>query len=128
MASIKHAVLVTGDRNWHDQDLVGAKMGAFPDGTLFIHGNAVGADQCCDEEASRMGYPRVRVPYFSHLGRAGGPVRNKYMLEILLALGQAGAEIEVLAFHDNIFRSKGTKHMLQIAGKAGVKRRLVKHA
>lgn len=124
---IKNAVLVTGDRNWKDYALVGRKMGAYPPGTLFLHGNAVGADQCCDEQCSSMGYPRMRMPYFAHLGRAGGPVRNRYMLEILLALQAAGTEVEVLGFHDNIRESKGTRDMLTRAKKAGVKAKLVRH-
>jgi hypothetical protein len=124
---IKHAVIITGDRDWKDMDAVGRRMGAFPEGTLFIHGNATGADFCCDEMATRLGYPKVRMPYFSHLGRAGGPVRNQYMLEILLALQLAGVEVKVLAFHDHIEESKGTADMLRRAKKAGIKRRLVKH-
>lgn len=124
---IKNAVIVTGDRNWHDEDAVGTAMGAFPPGTLFLHGNAVGADQCCDEMASSMGYPRARFPYLSYLGRAGGPARNRQMLEVLLALKAAGADIMVLAFHDNLSESKGTKDMCLRARKAGVRVRLFRH-
>lgn len=125
--TIKHAVIVTGDRNWRDYDAVGRAMGAFPDGTLFIHGNAVGADQCCDEMASKLGYPRMRCPYFSHLGRAGGPVRNQYMLEMLLALRAAGASVCVLGFHDDIENSRGTKDMLKRAKRAQVPRKFYRH-
>jgi hypothetical protein len=127
MTKIKKSVIVTGDRNWHDRDAIGRQMGACLPGTLFIHGNAMGADNCCDEEASAMGYPRIRVPYFSHLGRAGGVVRNEYMLQILLGLQALGADIEVMAFHDNITESKGTKDMVKRAKKAGMKVRLFKH-
>lgn len=124
---IKNAVIISGDRKWTDMELVGRVMGRFPEGTLFIHGNAAGADLCCDEQASKMGYPRVRMPYFAFLGKAGGPVRNQAMLDILLALYLAGAKITVIGFHDNIRESKGTRDMLTRSKKAGVPTKLVRH-
>ena len=102
-------------------------MAKFPEGTLFIHGNATGADECCDEMASRLGYPRLRVPYFGFLGRSGGPVRNRYMLDVLLALMETGTEVAVEAFHDDLTKSKGTLDMVKRAKKAGVKVTLHRH-
>lgn len=130
---IRYAVLVTGDRNWSDGEAIGQRMGAMPEGTLFIHGNATGADYWCDEMASQLGYPRARVPYCAWMGAAGGPFRNAVMLQMLLGLGALGTKIEVWAFHDDLYgltangHKRGTKDMVDQAKKEGLKVRHYKH-
>jgi hypothetical protein len=46
-------------------------------------------------------------------GLAAGPIRNRQMLT-------EGKPDLVIAFHENIEKSKGTKNMLELAKQAGV--------
>lgn len=124
---LNRLIVVTGDRNWGDFELVATKMASEPNSTIFMHGNATGADQCCDEGCSSMGYPRMRVPYIGKLGRAGGPVRNDAMKQVAVALQTAGWEVEVWAFHDDMPHSEGTKDMVVRCRKAGLKVRAFRH-
>jgi hypothetical protein len=52
-------------------------------------------------------------------GKAAGPIRNRQML-------LAKPEI-VIAFHDDLDSSKGTKDMVKIAKRTGVKVKLARH-
>ena len=67
-----------------------------------------------------QGKPGISVPYFKWLGKAGGPARNTLMLKILLGLQTQGYDIEVIAFHEDLSKSKGTKNMLAQVKKADI--------
>lgn len=115
------AVLVTGGVDYSNRQAIEERLGHYPPGTLVIHGAARGADQMAGEVARATSKPVVVVPYFGHLGRAGGPVRNKKMLTILLGLEAMGYSISVEAFHPDLKQSKGTKDMVRIAKRANIK-------
>lgn len=115
----KIAVLVTGGRDFSDRTAVRLKLDEYPEGTLVIHGDAKGADKLAGEEAADLAMGVVKVPYFGHLGRRGGPVRNATMMALLLGLRELGWETHVEAFHDNIAESKGTAGMVRLARKNG---------
>lgn len=93
-----HAVVVTGGRNYSDRPLVRDVIDHLPDGTLVINGGAPGADELCVEAAKSRGLPYMTMPYFKHLGSAGGPVRNWKMLDVLRALREYGYTVQVIAF------------------------------
>ena len=82
--------------------------------TCVIEGEARGADKLSALWATLA---RVKVERFpaqwDKLGRAAGTVRNKLML--------AAGPNEVLAFHNSIEESKGTKDMLRRAMRVGVR-------
>lgn len=61
-------------------------------------------------------YP-LPIPYFEDHGKAGGPVRNAFMLKLLLAFQEAGYETAVEAFD---LGSPGTSNMRNQALKHGV--------
>ena len=117
---MKRAVLITGQRTFSDGARVTRELAKLADATVVIHGEAPGADTLADLAAIELGLPRVRVPYFRHLGRAGGPVRNRVMLEILLGLKATGYAVQVIAFFDNPAASRGTKNMVEQAKAANV--------
>jgi hypothetical protein len=64
-----------------------------------------------------MEYPAQWHKY----GRAAGPIRNQQMLA-------EGKPDLVLAFHDDIDGSRGTKDMVNRARRAGVKVEVISHA
>lgn len=124
------AVLVTGDRNWSDQAAVSKALNALQP-SILIEGCARGADRCSEVWATPSS-PFVEHYHFPAKwdteGRAAGPKRNERMLAQLLTISKrADHTVVVFAFHDSLVSSKGTKHMVQIARKAGVRVVLHRH-
>ena len=108
-------LLVCGDRNWTNPFTVYDAIRELLVAPAFIlEGGARGADTIAHDIAHHLGIPHKR--YFANwtqLGKAAGAIRNRWMLE-------KGNPDHVLAFHGDIKNSKGTKHMIEIAKKAGV--------
>lgn len=121
-------VLVCGDRDYTDREGLWTVLDGFrreTDGTLtIIEGGARGADQFASEWADgklAQGVRHVTFPAeWGRYGRAAGPIRNQQMLD-------EGKPDIVLAFHDDIEDSKGTRDMLRRAQKAGVLTRVFDH-
>lgn len=108
-------VIVCGDRNWHDYHAIEGVLSNFRKGTIIIHGAARGADSLADLAAKQLGFERIPFPAkWEELGKKAGIVRNQQMLD-------EGKPDRVIAFHDNIEKSKGTKDMIQRAQKAEIK-------
>ena len=113
-------VLVSGDRHGTNLSAVQGRLSRHAKGTWVIHGDAPGVDTLADKACPLLSFVRIRVPYLGHLGRRGGPARNKVMLDILLALRNNGHSVLVEAFHDDIDNSRGTANMVSQAEKAKV--------
>lgn len=112
-------ILVCGDRNWTDFDLIEKVLREYEPSTI-IHGAARGADSIAGEVGRKLGCHVVEYPAnWLAFGKAAGPIRNKEMLE-------KGTPDLVLAFHSDIGQSKGTLHMVNIAAAARVPTRVVK--
>lgn len=81
---------------------------------IIIDGMARGADSLGYACAVDLGCETERYPAeWEKHGKSAGPIRNHRML-------QEGRPDLVLAFHSDLAKSKGTKHMVEIAMKAGV--------
>jgi len=109
-------ILVCGDRNWQDRQMIRDVLGLYelvPD-VLVIDGMAPGADTIGNEVAEDfgMGTRRFKVDWDKY-GLAAGPIRNQKQLD-------EGKPHLILAFHQNIANSKGTKDMVKRARKAGI--------
>lgn len=113
-------LLVCGDRHWVDQEFIlEAIKKVSPE--LVIEGGAPGADTLARIAASRLKIPVVEFKAeWNTYGRAAGPIRNIKMLV-------EGKPDLVVAFHDDIKNSKGTKHMLEEAKKRGIRTILLHH-
>lgn len=106
-------VLVTGSREWTDPEPIRRELASLPANSILLHGNARGVDRLADQLARELGLDvRPRPADWEVYGRGAGIVRNKQMLA-------EGPDI-VLAFHPNLAEARGTKHMVEIARKAGV--------
>jgi len=106
-------ILVTGDRNWTNVERVIKVLECFPKNTIIVHGNARGADTIAWLVAEELGMTVRKYPAkWSEYGRAAGSIRNKLMYET------EKPDI-VIAFHNDIEHSKGTKHMVGLARKSG---------
>lgn len=108
----EYRALVTGDRNWAAPEVTERVLNEyakrFPRHRMrIIEGGAKGADAAAAEWAKkRRGADHIQVPaQWSKYGRNAGPMRNRKML-------REYDPDAVLGFHDDISRSKGTKHMI----------------
>lgn len=118
------AAIFCGDRNWDDWKAVSAVMRKLHP-RLVIEGDARGADRIAGLKADFLGIARETYPaHWDKHHRAAGPIRNRQMLDRLL---QEPEPRLVVAFHDDLAKSKGTKNMVTIAKKAGVRVMVVKH-
>jgi hypothetical protein len=134
-------ILICGDRNWaatkrydfgdseeeidkanFEADLLVTILRGFVnnfDEVEIISGMAKGADSLAAEFAWSADIPLHQFPaQWDLYKKSAGPIRNQQMLDI-------GKPDLVIGFHNNILESKGTRHMLDIAKKAGVKTYLV---
>src|SRR3990172_671084 len=108
-------LVVTGDRNWSDSDLMFNAMATLDlTFTTVIDGEAKGADTLAHWNAERLGMATQRFPaQWEKYGRAAGPIRNQQMLD-------EGKPTLVWAFHDDLDNSKGTGDMVRRAKKVGL--------
>lgn len=120
-------VIVCGDRNWTDVERIESVLEELHEDVnelAVIEGGAKGADRAAWQWAARNrknGVGWIHCPAnWETYGRAAGPRRNQEMLDYLLQARQQGHAIEVLAFHDDLENSRGTKDMVSRARRAGV--------
>ena len=110
-------VLVCGDRNWTDPIIIMNELIKIMGNQgieVVIEGEQNGADILGKQAAERLGL--TVLPFKANwrkYGLAAGPIRNQQMLK-------EGRPTLVLAFHPYLPGSKGTKHMVDIAMKAGI--------
>lgn len=116
-------VLICGDRNWTDKEKIREYVEILHkkhDDLVIIEGEARGADSLVRDCAKELGVIVEAYPAdWNQYGRAAGPIRNQQMLETVPDM--------VIAFHDDIENSKGTKDMVNRAKKIGIKTLIISH-
>lgn len=106
-------VLACGDRNWTSWVMVKARLSKLPPDTVIVHGAARGADTIAGEVAKSLGMAVDVYPAeWGKFGRSAGPIRNRQMLNTSPDM--------VIAFHNNIAESKGTKDCVTEARRRGI--------
>lgn len=106
-------VLICGDRNWKNYWCIYDVISKLDKNSIIIHGNARGADIMAGTIASKLGFKVTAfAAEWKKYGKAAGPIRNKQMLDENPDL--------VIAFHDDIENSKGTKNCKEEAEKRGI--------
>ena len=117
----QHRVIIAGGRDFHNRLLAFKKIdkiiGDIPKEELMIvEGGANGADRLGRKWAERINAESLTVnaDWETH-GNSAGYIRNKEMAEI---------STQLIAFWDG--KSKGTKHMIDLAEKEGLKVDIVK--
>lgn len=110
-------ILVCGDRNWTDEATILRRLEEYRPiarEVVVIHGAARGADTLGRAIAEGLGYRILGFPAnWRRYGRAAGPIRNQQMLD-------EGRPDLVLAFHNDIQNSRGTRDMVARARLAGI--------
>ena len=116
-------VLISGDRHWSRPSSVVREMkrlkAKYGDNLIVIGGGAPGADTMAEEACWQLNIHFAKVKaLWNHRHASAGPQRNKAMLLL--------RPHELIAFHSNIAKSKGTKDMIKQAKSWGVPHKLVK--
>jgi hypothetical protein len=107
-------VLICGDRSWTDRETIEAYIKTLPPRTIVIQGKCRGADWIARTFAIHYGHIIKDFPARWELyGKGAGSMRNKQMLT-------EGKPDLVVAFHNNLPESKGTKDMIMQAKAAGI--------
>jgi len=107
-------ILCCGSRDWKNKGRIQDILEKYPKDTIIIQGEASGADKLCKEVAKSLGMVVIPVPAdWDKYGKAAGPIRNKLMLDMKPEI--------VIAFHNNIQSSKGTKNCLMQARQQGIR-------
>lgn len=130
-------VLVCGSREWVDPEPIRRELKALPVqtgalttqdgyetcvvGPTIIHGDARGADRLAGQIAEKeLGLLVKPVPAdWNRYGPKAGPLRNERMLK------EFGPIDLVIAFHEDLSRSRGTKDLISRALRAGVPVKIV---
>lgn len=117
------ALIVCGSRDWTDENAVYDAlfwlMGKYVD-LIVIEGAATGADSIAGGWAETWAAEHVSMPAkWEEHGKAAGPIRNGEMLAELMRRSAQHYRVGVLAFP--LGESRGTRHMMRIAGEAGVR-------
>jgi len=106
-------ILVCGSRDWDDPYFIENWFAHFfeshdPESVEVIHGGCHGADIIAGTIAVQNGCKVTEVKAdWKRYGRKAGPIRNREMLKL-------GPEL-VVAFHDDLTKSKGTADMVRAA-------------
>jgi len=108
-------VLVCGSRNWTDKERIYKIISLYNElyhPIVVIHGDAKGADTIAKECSIELGIPFESYPAdWNKYGRSAGPRRNRKMLDT--------NPDTVIAFHDDLYSSKGTLDMVTRSRKKG---------
>ena len=128
-------IIIAGGREFNDYDLLHDKIMEYlasmddtdiinsPSQVKFISGTARGADTLGEQFAYRYGYDVKRFPAdWSGLGKRAGYVRNEQMAKYASDGNNYGV---LIAFWDG--RSRGTKHMIDLANKHGLEVHVVRY-
>jgi hypothetical protein len=114
-------VLVCGDRNWTDFNTIDKFLATqSPITTKIVEGDCKGADKISGYLARKRGFEVIaEAAKFDKFGLFAGIIRNSAMIHMY-------EPDLIVAFHNDIEHSKGTKNMLFQAKKCGIKTLLIK--
>jgi hypothetical protein len=102
-------VLVCGGRTYDRWGELKRALDSVQPVSVIIHGNAPGADRLAGKWADTRGLQTIVFPPNWSLGKRGGPIRNKFMLD-------EGRPDLVVAFPGGF----GTQNMVKLARESGV--------
>lgn len=103
-------VLVSGSRYWttaYHIRIIYRVLSRYPKGTILVHGAAPGVDTIAGNLGKELGFSVRPYPAdWTRYGKGAGVIRNSEML-------RCEKPDIVLAFHDEIDLSSGTKDMIK---------------
>lgn len=112
-------ILICGDRHWDDKEYIRTVIRNQMPNEVIV-GDASGADKlaerCCLEDGFTVTTFNAE---WDKYGDGAGPIRNRKMLDVKPTL--------VIAFHDDLFKSKGTWDTICEAKRRGIPFMVVNH-
>jgi hypothetical protein len=106
-------VLICGDRRWTDWVTIWRFIEGLSQSTVILEGGCSGADRIANRLAMALARPVITdEAEWGKYGFAAGPIRNRKMLD-------RGPSL-VVAFHNNINKSRGTKNCIEEARRRGI--------
>ena len=109
----RQKIIVCGDRKWRHTDIIYKRLSNLPFNSIIIEGGCSGADLQAKNAALELGLEVIEFPaVWKKYGKVAGPIRNIKMLNANPNL--------VIAFHDDIENSRGTKHMVSETRKRNI--------
>ena len=109
-------VLVAGSGEWTDAGPIRRELAKLPACTAIICGDFQGADALAAQVARELGLTvkafRKEPEDYQRYRRGAWKALNERML--------ASSVDQVLAFHPSIEESRGTKHLVELAGQKGI--------
>lgn len=123
-------IIIAGGRDFNDYELLKNSVieiitdkTVFPDLVVIVSGMARGADILGIKFANEMGLKIARFPAdWSNFGKRAGYVRNIEMAKFAVEDDNDGF---LIAFWNG--KSKGTKHMIDVAQKSGLEVHVVNY-
>ncbi len=112
-------VVVYGSRHWNDAAAIEGVLDELGGPLMVLHGDCRGADKMAERIARERGWYTEAYPAdWKRYGKRAGPIRNREMIQ-----ASHGVDM-VLAFHEDLSQSRGTRDMIFAANKAGIEVRL----
>ncbi len=109
-------VIVAGATAWDNREAIRRELSLLPAGAIVITGDSPGADALGEEVAGELKLQTQPMQKnsadYERYKRGAWKGLNERMLA-------SGAEL-VLAFHPAVEKSSGTRHLVNLAGEAGV--------
>jgi hypothetical protein len=109
-------VIVAGAVAWADVSAIRRELARLSADSVVLHGDSPGADRLASQVAAELGLRvepfRKESEDYRRYRRAAWRGLNERML-------RSGAEL-VLAFHPALEKSRGTRHLVELARQAGV--------
>ncbi|MBN9120303.1 MAG: DUF2493 domain-containing protein [Planctomycetes bacterium] len=113
-------VIVAGAVAWTDVGAVRRELAKLPPGSVVVHGDCPGADAIAGRVAAELGLAVEAMAKNAADRTRFGREAWKGLNERMLATGAA----LVLVFHAAFERSKGSKHVAELAERASVEVRV----
>ncbi len=115
-------ILICGSRHWTNYNsilsVIRRLITCYGPDILIVEGGASGADLLSRKAAIECGISYKEFPAdWNKYGRAAGPIRNQQMLEEVMEDEGRGM---IIAFHEDLAKSKGTKDMVNRAKGKGI--------
>lgn len=113
-------VICTGSREFDDANRVKYELELLETPSFVIHGGQRGADRLVSDAIHEIdGLTEVRLPYLRKNDKRGGHIRNSRMVELGVAMRDAGYEVWGIAFHFDIEKpTPGTAGMVRLLNAA----------
>ena len=107
-------IIICGSRNWKDRKMIEDYILTLEKGSVILQGVCRGADKIARYLGKKHGFEVEDYEAdWDNFGLGAGPERNKRMI-------LKGKPDKVVAFHDDISNSKGTKDMIKQAKAYGI--------